>query len=153
MITKEQVIQLANESLENTDRFVVDITVSKSNVIFVYIDSDTSVTIDHCVELSRYIESHLDREIEDYELSVSSAGIDYPLLKNRQLNKYIEKELDILNNEGIKKTYKLLSFNDEKLDVQEATIKRLGRLKKIVYSETTELFFKDIKEIKPYINF
>ncbi len=153
MITKEQVTQLANESLENTDRFVVDITVSKSNVIFVYIDSDTSVTIDHCVELSRYIESHLDREIEDYELSVSSAGIDYPLLKNRQLNKYIEKELDILNNEGIKKTYKLLSFNDEKLDVQEATIKRLGRLKKIVYSETTELFFKDIKEIKPYINF
>ena len=105
------------------------------------------------MELSRYIESHLDREIEDYELSVSSAGIDYPLLKNRQLNKYIEKELDILNNEGIKKTYKLLSFNDEKLDVQEATIKRLGRLKKIVYSETTELFFKDIKEIKPYINF
>ena len=153
MITKEQVTQLANESLENTDRFVVDITVSKSNVIFVYIDSDTSVTIDHCVELSRYIESHLDREIEDYELSVSSAGIDYPLLKNRQLNKYIEKELDILNNEGIKKTYKLLSFNDEKLDVQEATIKTLGRLKKIVYSETTELFFKDIKEIKPYINF
>ena len=153
MITKEQVTQLANESLENTDRFVVDITVSKSNVIFVYIDSDTSVTIDHCVELSRYIESHLDREIEDYELSVSSAGIDYPLLKNRQLNEYIEKELDILNNEGIKKTYKLLSFNDEKLDVQEATIKRLGRLKKIVYSETTELFFKDIKEIKPYINF
>ena len=153
MITKEQITLLADEALKETDRFIVDITVSKSNVIYIYIDADSSVTIDHCVELSRFIESHLDREIEDYELSVSSAGIDYPLLKNRQLNKYIEKELDILNNEGIKKTYKLLSFNDEKLDVQEATIKRLGRLKKIVYSETTELFFKDIKEIKPYINF
>ena len=93
MITKDQVTQLANEALENTDRFVVDITVSKSNVIFVYIDADTSVTIDHCVELSRFIEGRLDREVEDYELSVSSAGIDYPLLNNRQFKKYIEKEI------------------------------------------------------------
>ena len=153
MITKEQVTQLANEALENTDRFVVDITVSKSNVIFVYIDADSSVTIDHCVELSRFIEGRLDREVEDYELSVSSAGIDYPLLKHRQLNKYIEKELEILHNDGIKKIYKLLSFNEEKIEVQEAVIKVLGKLKKTKYTEIVELPFTDIKEIKPYINF
>ena len=153
MITKEQIIELASEALENTDRFVVDITVSKSNVIFVYIDADSSVTIDHCVELSRFIEGRLDREVEDYELSVSSAGIDYPLLKHRQLNKYIEKELEILHNDGIKKIYKLLSFNEEKIEVQEAVIKVLGKLKKTKYTETVELPFTDIKEIKPYINF
>ena len=153
MITKEQIIQLSNEALENTDRFVVDITVSKSNVIFIYIDADSSVTIDHCVELSRFIEGRLDREVEDYELSVSSAGIDYPLLKHRQLNKYIEKELEILHNDGVKKIYKLLSFNVEKLEVQEAIIKILGKLKKTKYTETVELLFTDIKEIKPYINF
>ncbi len=153
MITKEQITQLANEALENTDRFVVDITVSKSNVIFIYIDADTSVTIDHCVELSRFIESRLDREIEDYELSVSSAGIDYPLLVNRQFKKYIEKELEILRNDGEKKVYKLLSFDEEKIEVQEAIIKMLGKLKKIKYGETIELSLKDIKEIKPYINF
>ena len=153
MITKEQIIELASEALENTDRFVVDLAVSRSNVISVYIDADSSVTIDHCVELSRFIEGHLDREVEDYELSVSSAGIDYPLLKHRQLNKYIEKELEILNNEGVKKVFKLLSFDEDKIDVQEAIIKKLGKLKKTTYSEVTELFFKDIKEIKPYINF
>ena len=95
MITKDQITELANEALANSDRFVVDITVSNSNVINVYIDADSSVTIDHCVELSRFIEGRLDREVEDYELSVSSAGIDYPLLKHRQLNKYVEKELEI----------------------------------------------------------
>ena len=153
MITKEQIIQLANEALENTDRFVVDITVSKSNVIFVYIDADSSVTIDHCVELSRFIEGRLDREVEDYELSVSSAGIDYPLLKHRQLNKYIGKELEILHNDGVKKIYKLLSFNEEKIELQEAVIKVLGKLRKTKYTETVELSFTDIKEIKPYINF
>lgn len=153
MITKEQITQLANEALDSTDRFVVDITVSKSNVIFVYIDADTSVTIDHCVELSRFIESRLDREIEDYELSVSSAGIDYPLLVNRQFKKYVEKDLEILHNDGVKKIYKLLSYNEEKIDVQEAVIKMLGKLKKTKYGETVELYLKDIKEIKPYINF
>lgn len=153
MITKEQITQLANEALDSTDRFVVDITVSKSNVIFVYIDADTSVTIDHCVELSRFIESRLDREIEDYELSVSSAGIDYPLLVNRQFKKYVEKDLEILHNDGVKKIYKLLSYNEEKIEVQEAVIKMLGKLKKTKYGETVELQLKDIKEIKPYINF
>ncbi|MBR3914864.1 MAG: ribosome assembly cofactor RimP [Bacteroidales bacterium] len=153
MITKEQITQLANEALDSTDRFVVDITVSKSNVIFVYIDADTSVTIDHCVELSRFIESRLDREIEDYELSVSSAGIDYPLLVNRQFKKYVEKDLEILHNDGVKKIYKLLSYNEEKIEVQEAVIKMLGKLKKTKYGETVELYLKDIKEIKPYINF
>ena len=153
MITKDQITELANEALENTDRFVVDLTVSKSNVINVYIDADSSVTIDHCVELSRFIEGRLDREVEDYELSVSSAGIDYPLLKHRQLNKYVEKELEILSNEGIKKVYKLISFNEEKIEAQEATIKMLGKLRKTTYGKTTELSFSDIKEIKPYINF
>ena len=153
MITKEHITALASEALENSDRFVVDLTVSKSNVISIYIDADSSVTIDHCVELSRFIEGRLDREIEDYELSVSSAGIDYPLLKQRQLNKYIGKELEISDKEGIKKVFKLLSFNDEQLTVQEAVIKKLGKLKKITYSETLELYCKDIKEIKPYINF
>lgn len=153
MITKEQITQLANEALDSTDRFVVDITVSKSNVIFVYIDADTSVTIDHCVELSRFIESRLDREIEDYELSVSSAGIDYPLLVNRQFKKYVEKDLEILHNDGVKKIYKLLSYNEEKIEVQEVAIKMLGKLKKTKYGETVELQLKDIKEIKPYINF
>ena len=153
MITKEQIIDLSSEALADSDRFVVDVTVSKSNVINLYIDADSSVTIDHCVALSRFIESRLDREVEDYELSVSSAGIDYPLLKHRQLNKYIEKDLEITNNDGVKKLYKLLSFTEELLNVQEATVKMLGKLKKTVYAEPSELSFKDIKEIKPYINF
>ncbi len=153
MITKEQITLLADEALKETDRFIVDITVSKSNVIYIYIDADSSVTIDHCVELSRFIESRLDREIEDYELSVSSAGIDYPLLNKRQLNKYIGKEIEILHNDGIKIIYKLLSYNEDRIEVQEAIIKILGKLKKTKYAEIVELSFTDIKEIKPYINF
>ncbi|MDD7276333.1 MAG: ribosome assembly cofactor RimP, partial [Bacteroidales bacterium] len=78
MITKEQIIKLAEEALEGSDKFVVNVSISKNNVIGLYLDSDSSVTIDDCVKVSRYINERLDRDVEDYELNVSSAGIDEP---------------------------------------------------------------------------
>ena len=84
MITKEQILNIAEECLEGSDRFVVDVNVDKNNVIDVFIDADTQVTIENCVELSRFVEEHLNRDVEDYELNVSSAGIDFPLKKLRQ---------------------------------------------------------------------
>ena len=55
MITKEQIIKLAEEALEGSDKFVVNVSISKNNVIGLYLDSDSSVTIDDCVKVSRYI--------------------------------------------------------------------------------------------------
>ena len=103
MITKEQIISLAEEAMQGSDRYVVNVTVSKSNVIELFLDADSSVTIDDCVAVSNYINEKLDRDVEDYELNVSSAGIDEPLLKMRQYKKYIGKDLIITDNEGVKK--------------------------------------------------
>ena len=72
MITKDIISDLTNEALADSDRFLVDVKVKPGNVIEVYIDSDTAVNIDNCVEVSRYIESKLDRDVEDYELNVMS---------------------------------------------------------------------------------
>ncbi|MCQ2318473.1 MAG: ribosome assembly cofactor RimP [Bacteroidales bacterium] len=153
MITKEQIISLAGEALKDTDRYVVNVTVSSDNVIEVFIDSDTSVTIDDCVEASRYIEDHLDRDAEDFELSVSSAGIDEPLLVARQYRKYIGQNLFITKNDGVKKMYRLVSFNELQLEVQEAEAKLYGKLTKVVYHDNETIKTADIKEIRPYIKF
>ena len=75
MINKEQVSILCEEALAGTDRFLVEVKVKPNNVIEVYVDSDTAVNIDHCAELSRYINEKLDRDVEDYELSVLSWGL------------------------------------------------------------------------------
>lgn len=153
MIDKELIISLAEEALKETDRYVVNVTVSKDDVIEVYIDSDTSVTIDDCVEASRYIEEHLDRDAEDFELSVSSAGIDEPLLVTRQYGKYIGQSLFITKNDGTKKMYKLLSLNELEIEVQEAEAKKYGKLTKILYHDNETIAIADIKEIRPYIKF
>ena len=153
MITKEQIISLAEEALKDTDRYVVNVLINKNNVIELYLDADNSVTIDDCVEVSRFIEEHLDRDVEDYELNVSSAGIDEPLLKLRQYKKYVGKDLLITDNEGKKKIYKLLSFNELHLEVEEAEAKKYGKLTKIVYHDAITLEMNNLKEVKPYIKF
>ena len=153
MITKEQIISLAEEAMKDTDRYVVNVTISNSNVIELFLDADSSVTIDDCVEVSNYINEKLDRDVEDYELNVSSAGIDEPLLKMRQYKKYIGKDLIITDIEGVKKMYKLLSFNDEQLEVEEAEAKKYGKLTKVIYHDATTLEINKLKEVRPYIKF
>ena len=78
MIEKSVVSQLVEEWLEGKDYFLVDVTVSPDNRIVVEIDHAEGVWIEDCVELSRFIESKLDREQEDFELEVGSAGIGQP---------------------------------------------------------------------------
>ena len=153
MITKEQIISLAEEAMQGSDRYVVNVTVSKSNVIELFLDADSSVTIDDCVAVSEYINEKLDRDVEDYELNVSSAGIDEPLLKMRQYKKYIGKDLIITDNEGVKKMYKLLSFNDIELEVEEAEAKKYGKLTKTIYHDAKTLEINKLKEVRPYIKF
>ena len=92
MITKEQIAALTEEALEGSDRFLVEVKVKPGNVIEVYVDSDTSVTIDNCVEISRFIESKQDRDVEDYELSVLSWGLSGALRMDRQMNKYVGQD-------------------------------------------------------------
>ncbi len=70
MISEKQIKQWAEEQLEGTDRFVVHVKVGSDNAISVIIDSDTGVTIEHCIALSRFIEQRLDRDKEDFELKV-----------------------------------------------------------------------------------
>ena len=153
MITKEQIVTLAEEALQGTDRYVVNVLINKENVIELFLDADSSVTIDDCVAVSNYINGKLDRDVEDYELSVSSAGIDEPLLKLRQYNKYIGKDLIITDNEGVKKMYRLLSLNDLQLEVEEAEAKKYGKLTKTIYHEATTLEINKLKEVRPYIKF
>ena len=75
MIEKKTVCQIVDEWLEGKDYFLVEVSISPDNKITVEIDHKEGVWIEDCVELSRYIESKLNRDDEDYELEVGSAGI------------------------------------------------------------------------------
>ncbi|WP_177603723.1 ribosome assembly cofactor RimP [uncultured Phocaeicola sp.] len=104
MIDKNVVTRIVNEWLEGKDYFLVDVTVSPDDKIVVEIDHAEGVWIDDCVELSRYIESRLSREEEDYELEVGSAGIGQPFKVLKQYEIHIGREVEVQTRQGNKIT-------------------------------------------------
>jgi ribosome maturation factor RimP len=60
------------------------------------------VAIQDCINLSRHIEHSLDREQQDFELEVSSPGIDQPFRHERQYRKYAGQEVEIKLRNGLK---------------------------------------------------
>ena len=130
MINKEVVKQLVEEWLKDKDYFLVDITISPDNKITVEIDNAEGVWIEDCVELSRYIEDHLSRDDEDYELEVGSAGIGQPFKVLRQYQNHIGKEVEVLTKEhkklkGILKSAEPALFSIEMTEkVKEPGAKR-----------------------------
>jgi len=102
MIDKNVVKSLVEEWLEGTEYFLVDIQISPDNKIVVEIDHADGVWIDDCVDLSKYIEDRLDRDKEDYELEVGSAGLGQPFKVAQQYKNFVGKDVEVLDADGRK---------------------------------------------------
>ena len=120
MIGLEENIKLfAEEFLSNSPYFLVDIvrgSANKKTKISVFIDADTSVSVNKCAELSRHITGKVEEElaIEDaYIIEVSSAGVDRPLILKRQYIKNIGRNVEVVLLNGQKEKGKLSKVNDQ----------------------------------------
>ena len=102
MIDKNVVEKLVNQWLEDKDYFLVDIEISRDDRIVVEIDHADGVWIEDCVQLSRFIEESLNRDEEDYELEVGSAGLGQPFKVRQQYINFIGKEVEVLDAAGKK---------------------------------------------------
>ncbi len=156
MITKEKIFKLAQEHLQGTPHFLVDLTVSSDNQIMLYVDGDENIAIEDCVNLSRHVEFSLDRETEDFALKVSSAGIDMPLKLIRQYKKYIEKNLFIKLKTGDDFLGRLISVDEDKIEIiplNENPNAKKGTPRKLIESEPKTLTLDQIEECKIEITF
>jgi ribosome maturation factor RimP len=152
-IKREQIISWANEVLEGTDRFVVEVLVKNRDTILVFLDADTSVSIDDCVMVSRAIEGKLDREEHDFELRVSSAGADQPFRLLRQYRKNIGRSLEvILMNESVI-TGKLTEVTERSISLETFKAKKQNKIKSEVAGETMHIPVSELKESKVIISF
>jgi len=153
MIDKVKIAELVNEKLTE-DQFLVEVSVSSSNVIHIMVDSDTGISINQIVEISRFVESNLDREVEDFELSVFSAGLSEPLSLVRQYKKNIDKEIDVLLTSGQKLTGILIKADDQGIDLEVTTKEKSeGSKKKELVTRVHSLGYPEIKEAKKVLKF
>ncbi|MEJ5302954.1 MAG: ribosome assembly cofactor RimP [Bacteroidales bacterium] len=146
MIDNFKLLEIIDTYLEGTPFFLVELKVKTGNRIMVFIDGDQGVSIDDCVNLSRHIESKLDRNIEDYSLEVSSAGADSPLKFKRQYPKHIGRTLHVKHKDNNEFRGELVAVNDkeivlkilEKQKTPQGKPKRVLVEKAIPYEEILE---------------
>ena len=154
MIEKKVVSQLIEEKLASSSNYLVDVVIKPGNLIVVEIDNDEAVSFDDCAELSRYLEEHLDRDVEDYELEVGSAGITSPFKVLRQYVKNIGNEVEMLLKNGSKLTGVLKSADENGVVVSvEKKVKPEGAKRKVTVVEDESYTFDEIKYTKYLIRF
>jgi ribosome maturation factor RimP len=153
MIDKVLIAGIVNEKLTE-DQFLVDVTISSSNVIHVMVDSDSVISINQIVEISRYIEDKLDREVEDFELSVFSAGLSEPFSLVRQYKKNLGTEIEVLLTSGQKLIGMMTKADDQGIDLEVTTKEKSeGSKKKELITRVHPIGYSEIKEAKKILKF
>ncbi len=148
MITKDHIRKLAEAHISGTGIFLVDVRLSSTGRITVLIDRTEGVTIDDCAMLSRQISNDLGEEVGDYELNVSSPGLDMPLLVLQQFMKNEGRMVDVVTNEGERFTGTMMNVTTGGFDLK--TEKKTGK----EITETVRSFnFEDVKSVKVIISF
>ena len=154
MIDKNIVRNLVEEWLEDKEYFLVDVMVDANNKIVVEIDHAEGVWIEDCVELSRFIESRMDREEEDFELEVGSAGIGQPFKVVQQYINHVGQEVEVLTKEGKKLVGVLKDANDSLFVVSVPTKVKEEGAKRPKLVDIDETFtYDNIKYTKYLISF
>ncbi|MDR2037924.1 MAG: ribosome assembly cofactor RimP [Bacteroidales bacterium] len=154
MISKDIVKSIVQSFIEGQTIFLVDIRVDDTNRIFVEVDKPEGITIDECVSISRAIEASLDREIEDYELEVSSPGLTEPFKVIGQYQKNCGRMVDVVMKEGQKIKGLLQYVDDEGIMLEvEAKIREEGKKRPKIVKQSVPLKYNDIKATKVTITF
>jgi ribosome maturation factor RimP len=133
MISKERVEELALEKIVELDYFLVDVKVSSTNEITVLFDNVEGVGIKECLFVSRHIEGNIDRDIEDYQLTVCSPGIEKGFVVKEQYLKNIGRGVKVKTDEGDVIKGELKSYSDENIVVE--TSKKQKKKKELLIEQ------------------
>ncbi|MCB0483358.1 MAG: ribosome assembly cofactor RimP [Flavobacteriales bacterium] len=149
MITAEKVSDIIRPKLAAMDLFEVEVLVRPGNRISVAIDKDSGVTLDECTLVSRHIFENLDREVEDYELEVSSPGLTTPLKVPRQYMRRIGRTLRIILQSGDQFDAELLAADADSILVERS----IKVAPKDFRPEKLKIAYTEIKQAKLLVKF
>ncbi len=135
--------------------YLVDAKLSKDNKIILTIESEDSiVSIDDCVHISRCFESKFNRDVEDYELTVTSAGLDKPFKVLKQFQKAVGKKVEVAFKGGRKLVGELMNASENNLTLKYSTREIVeGKKKKELVEHIDTFLMEEINSVKYYIEF
>lgn len=154
MIDKARLTEVVEDAIKGTDMFLVDITVSADNRIVVELDSETGMDIDACAAVTRRIESEFDRDAEDYELEVGSAGLTSPFKVKAQYMKNLGNEIEVVTRDGRKLQGTLASVGADDFTVEVPTkVRHEGAKRPVIEQVPSAIVFDNVKTAKYVIKF
>lgn len=154
MIDKNVVKNLVDEWLKDKEYFLVDIEISQDDKIVVEIDHADGVWIEDCVQLSRFIEDHLSRDEEDYELEVGSAGLGQPFKVPQQYVNFVGKEVEVLDADGKKFRGVLKAVDGRNFTVTvREKVKKKGSKRPVLTDVDHDFSMDSVKYTKYLISF
>lgn len=154
MIEKKLVTDLVNQWLQGKEYFLVEADVDNQNKITVEIDHKEGVWIEDCCDLSKYIEEHLDRDQEDFELEVGSAGIGQPFKVQQQYINAIGYDVELMTSEGKKLEGEMKNVTPEDFTVLVQEKQKIEGKKRPVIVDVEKTFrYGDVKWVKSIIEF
>jgi len=154
MIESKKIKALVDQWLEGKEYFFVDATVDKENKIVVEIDHKDGVWIEDCCDLSRFIESNLNRDEEDFELEVGSAGIGQPFKVLQQYVNSIGESVEMMTADGKKIEGTLTDANESDFTVIYKEKQKIeGKKRPVLVDVEKKLVYDDVKWVKAVIDF
>ena len=135
--------------------YLIDITVSKDNDIEVTVEAEEGVVeLDDCVALSRHFETCFDREVEDYSLTVTSAGLDQPFKILKQYQKAVGNKVEVQLKGGKKMVAVLEAADEEGITLKYSQKEAVdGKKKKEIVEHVDRFTMEQINSVRPYIEF
>ncbi len=155
MSFKNNVKVLLDEALlQKSSMFLIDLVITEDNKISITLDDDNGVILQDCIDISRAIESELDKDELLYSIDVASAGVSLPLKLTRQYKKNVGRNLKVTTSELEKIEAKLTEADDEKitLEWQSREPKKIGKGKETVNNKK-QIAYAEIKEAIVLISF
>ena len=155
MIKTSDIIDAIGGEIVARGCFIVDVSVSKDNDIVLTIESENGkIELDDCVSLTRYFETKFDREVEDYSLTVSSAGLDQPFKVLKQFQKAVGTKVEV-SLKGGKKMVALLQEADEESITLKYSVKEAvdGKKKKDLVEHNDRFTMDQVNSVRPFIEF
>ncbi|MFO7863265.1 MAG: ribosome assembly cofactor RimP [Salinivirgaceae bacterium] len=154
MLNNETLLAALEDAIENTQVFIVEVKLSATNKINITLDHPDGLPVDECARVSKHIESVFDRDEEDYEMQVSSPGIEQAFKVADQYTKNIGREVRVILRDGTTFEGFLTNVTDSEITIEWVELTKLPGQKKKEEKKFTEVIaLNDIASTKLNLRF
>ncbi|MBR1569281.1 MAG: ribosome assembly cofactor RimP [Bacteroidales bacterium] len=152
---REQIIQAVETAAAERGCFLVDVTVSAENDIEIVIEKEEGIVDwEDCAAIDKVMHEAFDQDVEDYALTVSSAGLDRPFKVFRQFQKALGSKVDVKFKGGKRLVATLTAATEQDITLQYTALEAVeGKKKKEKVDHNDVYALSDINSVTPYIEF